>query len=65
MGEANTATATTGDGVTVTVLVEPAPANPEHITDLASLWGLFFFAALVVFLARRLADLFRVNHHED
>ena len=60
-----TATTTTSDGLAVTVSVEPAPANPEHIADLALLWGLFFAAALVVFLARRLLDLFRVNHHED
>jgi len=61
MADTNTGTATTDGGVTVTVLVEPAPANPEHVEDLGALWALFFVAALAIFCARRLIDLFRVD----
>lgn len=51
----------TTPGSTVTVVVEPAPANPEHIADMSALWGLFLVAAVVIFCARRLLDLFRVD----
>ncbi len=60
----NTATATTTDGQTVTVFVEPVPPSEANLADLAALWGLFFIAALVIFLARRLMDLFRVDHND-
>lgn len=52
---------TSAEAITVTVLVEPAPADPERIADMQALWGLFLVAAIVVFCARRLLDLFRVD----
>lgn len=61
-GSANTATGTTDSGVTVTVLVEPAPADSENISDISALWGLFLVAAVAIFCARRIVDLFRVDH---
>lgn len=63
-GSTNTATVTTTDGATVTVLVEPAPADPERIADMGALWSLFLVAALAVFCARRLLDLFRTDQHD-
>ena len=52
---------TTTEPITVTVVVEPAPADPERIGDMSSLWGLFLVAAVVIFCMRRLLDLFRVD----
>lgn len=58
---------TTAEGcaVTVTVQLEPMPLDSERLQDIAELSGLFFVAALVIFCARRLLDLFRVSHHDD
>lgn len=42
--------------------VQPAPPDPELQADLFELAGLYFVAALVVFCARRLLDLFRTDH---
>ena len=58
------AVVTTENGATVTVLVEPAPADPERIADMGALWSIFLVAAVVVFCARRLLDLFRVNQDD-
>lgn len=46
----------------IVVQVTPADPNPESQADMAELAGLFFVAGLVIFLARRLLDLFRVDH---
>lgn len=59
-----TNTVTADNGSTVTVLVEPAPADPQRIADMAELAGLFFVAALSIFLLRRLLDLFRVDQDD-
>lgn len=48
-------------GSTVTVVVEPAPVDPDHIADMSAMWSLFLVAAVVIFCARRLLDLFRVD----
>jgi hypothetical protein len=61
-GTANTGTATAGDGTTITVLVEPAPADPEHLADLSALWGLFLVAAVAIYCMRRILDVFRTDH---
>lgn len=42
--------------------VVAAPPDPDLQADLFQLAGLYFAAALVIFLARRLVDLFRVDH---
>lgn len=42
--------------------VVAAPPDPELQADMFQLAGLYFVAALVIFLARRLLDLFRVDH---
>lgn len=42
--------------------VVAAPPDPELQADMFELAGLYFVAALVIFLARRLLDLFRVDH---
>lgn len=42
--------------------VVAAPPDPEAQADLFALAGLFFVAALVIFCARRLLDLFRTDH---
>lgn len=44
-----------------TLVVQPAPPSPEGQADMLELAGLFFVTALVIFLARRLVDLFRVD----
>lgn len=44
-----------------TLVVQPAPPSPEGQADMLELAGLFFVTALVIFLARRLLDLFRVD----
>lgn len=46
----------------ITVQVTPAKPDPEAQSDMFELAGLFFMAALVIFLARRLLDLFRADH---
>ncbi len=45
----------------VTVQVEAAPPDPERLADLGTVFGLFFVAAVAIFCARRLLDLFKVN----
>lgn len=42
--------------------VQAAPPDPEAQADMLELSMLFFVAALVIFCARRLLDLFRVDH---
>lgn len=42
--------------------VVAAPPDLELQADMFELAGLYFVAALVIFLARRLLDLFRVDH---
>lgn len=49
---------------TVTVVLEPAPAPEGSIEDVASMWGLFFVAAIVVMGLRKLYDLFDRGPHE-
>ena len=60
-----TGTGTTSDGLTVTVQVEPAPPSPENLGDISAVFGLFLAAAVLVFCARRLLDLFNVSPNED
>lgn len=47
---------------TAVLQVVPAPPDPQAQADLLELAGLFFVAALVIFCARRLLDLFRTDH---
>lgn len=44
------------------VQVQAAPPDPEAQADMLELAGLFFAAALAIFCARRLLDLFRTDH---
>ncbi len=60
----STTQATTSDGSTVTIVVEPAPADPERIADMGALWSLFLVAALAIFCMRRLSDLFRFDQND-
>jgi len=60
----STTQATTSDGSTVTIVVEPAPADPERIADMGALWSLFLVAAVAIFCARRLLDLFRTDQND-
>lgn len=46
----------------IVVQVTPADPNPEAQADMLELAGIFFGAALVIFLARRLLDIFRADH---
>ncbi|WP_295856141.1 hypothetical protein [uncultured Xylophilus sp.] len=46
-------------------MVEPAPPDEERISDLGLVFTLFLVAAVAVFCARRLLDLFRVSPHDD
>lgn len=52
-------------GQTLTVLVQPAPPDPERLADLGELYILFFCAALAIFCMRQLYNLFRVDHDRD
>ena len=45
-----------------TMQVVPAPPDTESQADMLEMAGLFFVAALVIFCARRLLDLFRTDH---
>lgn len=63
-GPTNTATVTTSDGATVTVLVEPAPPDPERLRDIGEVWTMFLVAAVAIFCLRRLLDLFRTDQHD-
>lgn len=64
MAGSTTTQATTSDGSTVTIVVEPAPADPERIADMGALWSLFLMAAVAIFCARRLLDLFRTDQND-
>lgn len=44
------------------IQVQAAPPDPDLQSDLFELAGLYFVAAMTIFLARRLLDLFRSDH---
>lgn len=50
---------------TVTVQLEAPPANPEHLGDLSAAWGLFFGAAIIVVLLKKIYDIFDKAPHGD
>lgn len=56
------ATPEQGGDTQAVLQVVAAPPDPELQADMFELAGHYFFAALVIFLARRLLDLFRVDH---
>ncbi len=49
----------------VSVELKAAPPDPENVADIGMLFGLFLVSAVLVFCARELLNLFRVNPHED
>lgn len=53
-----------GQACTVTVQLEPAPADADRLADYTTLAGLFLAAAVIVFCARRLLDLFRLPNED-
>lgn len=63
-GTTNTATATT-ETVTVVVQVEPAPPNEDRIEDLSLLFGLVIVAAVAIWGAKQILNLFSVNPSDD
>ncbi|WP_455240219.1 hypothetical protein [Variovorax durovernensis] len=48
-----------GSQCAVTVQLAPAPPTAENLTDIGLVFSLFLGAAVVVFCARALLDLFR------
>jgi hypothetical protein len=52
-------TITCGSQCEVTVQLAPAPPSSDNIADIGLVFSLFLGAAVVVFCARALLDLFR------
>lgn len=59
----NTYQVQTEQGV-VTIQIAPPPDNPEQREQLFEAGSLFFVAALSVFLAKQLYNLFSVSHDD-
>lgn len=55
---------TCGTQCEVTVLIEPAPASEERIVDIGTVFTMFLVAAVIVFCARGLVNLFWKNHED-
>lgn len=53
-----------GAACTVTLRVEPSPASDARIADYGELFLLLLVAGLVVYCARKLADLFWKDHEK-
>jgi hypothetical protein len=55
---------TCGAQCEVTVMIEPAPASEERLADIGEMFVLFLVAAVIVFCARGLVNLFWKNHED-
>lgn len=54
-----------GSACSVTLQLEPAPVDPAHLSDLSDAWGLFFGAAIVIILIKKIHDLFDKAPHGE
>lgn len=52
-------------GSACTIELKTAAADPAHIADMSTLWGLFLGAAVVVLCLRKLLDLFNTTPHDS
>ncbi len=50
---------------TVSVQVAPVPLTPEEVADIGVLFGLLLVACVMVYCAKQLLNLFKVNSNPD
>ena len=53
-----------GAQCTVTVQLEPAPASPEHVSDLTEALGYMFLALILIWCAKQLYRVFDGGPHD-